>query len=118
MAENKTGWMSNGTEWALVDKGDADTWKPRGWSAADEPTDDAAFVYMEHPDEGVTGKARLPWGARAYWQGIGFAPAAPPDPVDLTRDPHLRDQRAEKAPAKPAKATEKTAAKADEPKEK
>lgn len=84
-------WVKNlAGEKALVDDADRDRWKLHGWTEADEPTD-REFVWMEHADDGVTQPGLVPWGARDYWQGIGWEPSAPPEPVNPTRDPVLTD---------------------------
>jgi hypothetical protein len=91
--------------YAHVAKDGVDTWTPRGLQKADEPTRDDAFVWMHHDE--IDGTAKLPWGAREYWQGRGWAFSPPEEPVDLTKDPALADVEPEK-PAK--KAADKTPA--------
>lgn len=81
-----------------------DYWtKVQGWSETGEPsrTDQ---VHVEHPD---AGRGQLPYGAIVGgWDALGWLPTAPPEPVDLTKDPQLVDQPA--AEAVPAE-LEKTA---------
>jgi hypothetical protein len=93
--------------YASVAKDQVDTWKPRGLTEVDEPTDDTTFVHMTHDD--VEGRARIPWGARDYWQARGFRPTEPPEPVDVTKDPVLVDVVEDK-PAKKAAPKKKAAA--------
>lgn len=72
---------------ALVDDGDAEAWtRLHGWAETDEPTGNQQ-VWMSHPDTASPGL--IPWGARDYWQGIGWEPSAPPDPHNPTRDPSM-----------------------------
>jgi hypothetical protein len=86
MADN---WVKNlAGEKALIDVADSDRWSLHGWSEATEPGD-RDFVWMASPEVGRPGL--LPWGARDYWQGIGFRPSPPPEPVNPTRDPALTD---------------------------
>ena len=96
MAE-KTYWMRDiyGNRALVTDR---DRWIPRGWADADEPTD-REFVWMEKED--LEQPALIPWGARDYWQGIGFVSSTPPEPVNPTKDPVLTDVHEE--PAAPAK---------------
>lgn len=78
-----------------------------GWSESDEPAaEDQVWVHNSETD----GRSTLPFGAvgeGSYWRGVGFSPSAPPEPVDLTKDPARRDQ-----PKSATKAT--SAAKTDE----
>lgn len=84
-------WIRNTAgQKAVIDPADRDRWTVQGWSPALAPAD-GEFVWMEHPDEGVTQPGLIPWAARAYFLAIGWKPCAPPEPVDLTRDPALTD---------------------------
>lgn len=105
MAEKKTYWIRNlfGHKALVAGADERDRWVPHGWAESDEPTD-GEFVYMEHPDEGIAGRPLIPWGARDYWQAVGFAPSPPEEPFNPTKDPALRD-----VPRQPDK-TEKPAA--------
>lgn len=47
-------------------------------------------VYVSHEQSG--GHAVLPYGVLAAWGALGWVPAGPPAPVDLTKDPVLVDQ--------------------------
>jgi hypothetical protein len=108
-------WMRDSDAvYAYVPKDRTDTWKPRGLTEADEPTADTAFVYMVHDD--IQGVAKIPWGARDYWQAVGFRPAEPAAPVSPLKDPVLTDVTEDEKPAK--KAAPKKAAKADDTEEK
>lgn len=63
-----------------------------GWDEADEPVSgDLVWAY----NEAAEGHTTLPHDSLAeggYWSGVGWAPSAPPAPVDVTKDPALRDQ--------------------------
>ncbi len=59
-----------------------------------EPADDRQ-VHVAHAATG--GQATLPYGVLAAWGVLGWVPAGPPAPVDLTKDPVLVDQE----PVKP-----------------
>ncbi len=84
-------WMRNAEgEYAQIDgAAERDRWIPLGWSAVDEPADDRQ-VWMRA--DGIEMPARYPYGAREFWQGRGWTFSAPPEPVDLTKDPALSDQ--------------------------
>lgn len=75
---------------ATIPAADRDHWKLHGWTASDEPAD-GDFVWMEHPDDGIARPGLVAYAARDYWQGIGWQPSAPPEPVNPTRDPALTD---------------------------
>lgn len=87
---------------ACVSAADRDRWTVHGWSETVPPVD-GEFVWMAKDD--VTHPGLIPWAARDYWQGIGFEPAAPPEPVNPTRDPALTA-----APASAAAVPDGTAA--------
>lgn len=77
-----------------------DRWtKVLGWSETTEPTgDERVWLY----NESIDGRTVLPYDAsQGHWKGIGWAPGAPPEPVDTTKDPALMDQP---KPAPPAAA--------------
>lgn len=98
MSSTNSYWISdpNGGAKALVDSAtERDRWtQVFGWNEAAEPVSgDMVWVHNAQTD----GRAKLPHDTLAeggYWRGVGFAPAAPPEPVDLTKDPALRDQQA------------------------
>jgi hypothetical protein len=91
---------------ALVADADLDHWRMHGWTEAGEPTDRESVWW--HKDD-VDQPGLIAWGARAYWQGIGWMPGAPPAPVNPTRDPVLTDVP-EKPPAGQAPADKITSA--------
>lgn len=77
---------------ALIDDDSAQEWtRLHGWSETDEPAG-GQQVWMSHPD--VASPGLIPWGARAYWQGIGWSPSPPPPPYNPTKDPALTDATA------------------------
>lgn len=74
---------------ALIDDGDEQMWtRLHGWSETAEPAGNQQ-VWMSHPD--VSAPGLVSWGARAYWEGIGWAPSAPPPAYNPTKDPTLTD---------------------------
>lgn len=82
-----------------------DRWTPRGWTETSEPgpTD---FVWMRK--EGLDQPAQFAYGAAATWQQMGWEYSAPPEPVDVTKDPQLFDQQDDAPkPARRAKRGEK-----------
>lgn len=107
----QTFWLARDTEpVAFVD--DAETAdllvRVHGYTeVTSEPAGDRQ-VYVAHTATG--GHAVLPYGVLAAWGVLGWVPAGPPAPVDLTKDPVLVDQA---EPVKP-----KTAAPAATSKEK
>lgn len=89
---------------ALVEGAETrDTWvKVHGWQLTEEPTS-TDLVWLQHNETG--GKARFAAEAAPQWAGLGWHPSAPPEPVDLTKDPQLVDQpAADLAPAAAAAA--------------
>lgn len=79
-----------------------DYWRQvQGWGETSEPAPDAQ-VYVQHPE---AGRGRLPYASViGGWDALGWSFAAPPDPVDLTKDPQLVDvPAAATAPADTAK---------------
>jgi hypothetical protein len=95
-----TYWLAGPTgEKAVVEGGaERDRLFPHGWRETAAPTD-GDFVWMSHPE--VEKPGLLPWAAREYWQGIGWAPSAPPEPVNPALDPVLTDATGEPASAPP-----------------
>ena len=110
----QTYWITdpNGGAKALVEGAEErDRWVHiQGWSESGEPVS-GDMVWAFNPNTG--GRAKLPHDPLAdYWKGVGFVPSAPPEPVDLTKDPALRDQpAADKPVAEPVEKTETTAKK-------
>lgn len=67
-----------------------------GWTETTAPGP-ADLVYMDN-DATAAPPAPIAWGARAYWEGIGFRPSAPPPPVNPAVDPTLNDRAAAAPP--------------------
>jgi hypothetical protein len=87
----------------------------QGWDEADEPVPgDMVWAF----NEAAGGHTKLPHdtlGEGGYWHGVGWRPSAPPEPVDVTKDPALRDQPATRpAPRSATAATPTTATTAKE----
>lgn len=76
---------------ALVPADAVDHWKPRGWIETTDP-DSADQIWMRHAEHG--GRAQFPIVIARVWADLGWAPSAPPEPVDVTKDPALVDQPA------------------------
>lgn len=103
MTSKQTFWIvnPNGGAKALVEGAEErDRWmRVHRWDETSEPVS-GDMVWAQNANTG--GRATLPWdtlGEGGYWHGVGFAPSAPIEPVDLTKDPALRDQPAAAAPA-------------------
>lgn len=101
-----TYWLAGPTGEKAVVEGDAerDRFSPHGWKESTAPAD-GDFVWMSHPDTQKPGL--IAWGAREYWQGVGWQPSAPPEPVNPAIDPTLVDASEKPVEAKkaaPAKA--------------
>lgn len=98
----QTYWIAdpNGGAKALVEGvEERDRWtRVRGWDETAEPVSgDMVWAYNANTD----GRTKLPFDTLAedgYWRGVGFVPSAPAEPVDMTKDPALRDQ----PPAEPS----------------
>lgn len=92
----QTYWIAdpNGGAKALVEGvEERDRWtRVRGWDETAEPVSgDMVWAYNANTD----GRTKLPFDTLAedgYWRGVGFVPSAPAEPVDMTKDPALRDQ--------------------------
>lgn len=105
-------WMSNpqtGMYAQMAGAAERDRWTAWGYAESGEPGPHD-FVWMRHPD--IAEPARFAWGSRAYWLARGFAPGAPPNPVDLTVEPTLSG--ATPAPATPSVSAAKSAAEKSE----
>lgn len=106
MTPKKQTWLidAEGT-YALVDTADVDMWKPLGWAVSD--SDPAytidQFAWLQHETHG--GLQRFPLASVPHWAALGWYPAPPPRPVDLTKDSALVD-----VPETPAKLAAKPAA--------
>lgn len=115
MTDKTKYWLRNPADgtFAVAEGGEErDRLIPLGHELADEPSDDAAFVWMRH--DGIERPARLPYGAREHNLAREWTFAAPPDPVDLTKDPLLVDPvPAAAEPAAKSSATAKPATAAD-----
>lgn len=93
MTEKKYEWIANSDgDYARVDPDAVDTWIPRGWKIAPAPTvaDGDRKVWLKHELHG--GLARFSAAVAPQWASLGWHPADPPVPVDLTKDPQLVDQ--------------------------
>lgn len=123
--KQQTYWIthSNGGAKALVEgAAERDRWKNlHGWEDTTEPVSgDKVWVHNATTD----GRTVLPFDVvrrGSYWHGVGFVASAPAEPVDLTRDPVLRDQPAtatNSASASKAGDVATTAADSGNPKEK
>jgi hypothetical protein len=104
--------MSKTTYWITTAEGtygqvegveERDRWTPLGWTvAADEPAP-TDFVWMRK--DGIDRPARFAYGAASTWQDMGWKLSAPPEHVDVTKDPKLFDQPKEKAKPSTSAAT-------------
>lgn len=106
---NKTYWMRTPEgAFALVTGADErDRWTPHGLQIADEPQPGAGvFVWLEHEDH--HGRQKFPVDTVNEFADVGWHPSPPPEPVDITKDPALRDVPAEPATEAPAAEAEKT----------
>jgi hypothetical protein len=112
-----TYWISdpNGGAKALVEGvEERNRWTQiNGWTESDEPVS-GDMVWVFNPS--TEGRAKLPADSLAegsYWRGVGWTESAPAEPVDLTKDPALRDQEAPTRATPRAAATPTTSASAD-----
>lgn len=113
MSKN-TYWITTveGTHGQVVGTEERDRWTPRGWQVVDAPAD-GDFVWMRK--DGLDAPARFAYGASKTWQAMGWEYCPPPEPVDVTKDPHLFQQS---KPEPKATTTSKPATAADKnPKE-
>lgn len=87
MTDKQKYWISD-TEgvFAQVEGAEARDWwtKVRGWTDAGEPqATDMVHVLNENPE--IAQGHPVPFGALSGWAGYGFYPAAPPEPIDLSK---------------------------------
>lgn len=91
--------------YAVVEGAEArDQWtKVHGWAeAAGEPTaTDLVHVRNENPE--IAQGHPVPYGALQGWAGYGFYPAAPPEPVDLSKPQLVEPLAPAPEPVKPVK---------------
>ena len=90
----QTYWQTRADEPAALVEGAAerDRWvQIHGYAESSEPADDQQVHVV---NETTGGRAQLPYGPLrdGLWAGLGWRLAAPPEPVDLTKDPALVDQ--------------------------
>lgn len=106
MTEKKKVWVRNpASEYALVESGDEqDRLSLHGWTATTVEPGPGAWVWLRRPD--VEGAGRVPVASVPHWINMGWAPGAPEDRVDVTKDPEpelsLAEMSAAAEPAKPA----------------
>ena len=92
---DETLWMRDLTgNKAFIPAADRDRWTAHGWAETVPPAH-GEFVWMAKDD--LIHPGLIPWGARDYWQGIGFRPSPPPEPVNPTRDPALTSARVQES---------------------
>jgi hypothetical protein len=108
----QTYWITTaeGTRGQVVGTEERDRWTPRGWDVVDEPAE-TDFVWMRK--EGLDKPARFPYGAAETWRAMGWEFTAPPEPVDVTKDPQLFDQTTTAKTSSSTSTTSKPAAGAD-----
>lgn len=108
--------MSKNTYWITTTNGihgqvegteERDRWTPRGWQVVEEPSA-TDFVYLRNPETG--GIAPFAYGSVDTWQQMGWEFSAPPEPVDVTKDPAVfaQDQQRAKPAKKAAEAKDNT----------
>jgi hypothetical protein len=93
MTEKQKYWLTDtsGAK-ALVEGADErDRWLPHGWAETDAPVV-GDLVWLQHDVH--HGRQLFAAAAAEQWAGLGWHPSAPPEPVDLTKDPQLVDQAA------------------------
>lgn len=115
MAKNSY-WLTRADEPVALVEGavERDRWvQIHGYTESSEPTDDQQVHVV---NETTGGRGALPYGPLrdGLWAGLGWRAAAPPELVDLTKDPALVDQpvgapapKTESAPAPGATSKEK-----------
>lgn len=101
---------------AVLEGADArDRWtKVHGWTITTEPQP-GDRVWLEHAETG--GKQIFAAEAAPQWEGLGWHPTSPPEPVDLTKDPQLVDQGPPAAPVTAEKTKTSAPSAADKSKE-
>jgi hypothetical protein len=108
----KTFWLARDSEpVAFVEDAETADLLIRVHGYTEVTTEPAADRQVHVANAATGGQAVLPYGVLAAWGVLGWVPAGPPAPVDLTKDPVLVDQ-AVAEPVKPKTATPVAAEKA------
>jgi hypothetical protein len=82
-----------------------DYWGAQGWQASEDEPQAGDKVQLYHAGTGGY-QVLSREAADGFWSGLGWTYGAPPEPVDLTKDPALVDQPpAPKPTPAPAKAS-------------
>lgn len=106
MTEPKTHWIADaeGTKALVTGAAELNLWTAgRGWVEADEPSGQE-FVWLQHNLH--EGRAKFSAEAVPLWEGRGWLPSTPPEPVN-SATAHLADaepvaDKTEKTPKKAA----------------
>lgn len=98
MTDKKTFWLvdASGAKALVTGDDERDRFRPLGWQEATEPSD-RDLVWLQH--DVTEGRQLCPAAASGQWAELGWHPAAPPEPVNLTKDPVLVDQVPDPEPA-------------------
>ncbi len=98
MTQKQEYWITDadGAKALVVGADERDRWRVHGWTEAGAPAG-LDRVWLQHEETG--GRQLFAAEAAPTWSALGWHPAAPPEPVDLTRDPQFVDQPA--VPAEP-----------------
>jgi hypothetical protein len=91
MTEKQTYWMTDtsGVKALVAGADERDRWRPHGYADTADPVA-GDLVWLQHDVSG--GRQVFAAEAAEQWAGLGWHPSAPPEPVDLTKDPMLVDQ--------------------------
>jgi hypothetical protein len=113
MTDKNTYWIADvdGTKALVQGSAERDRWtQVNGWTEAGEP-EGLEFVWLENEQTG--GRAKFNAQAVPLWEGLGWKPSAPPEPVNLAIGPEhpARVQVEEKAQVKAEKVDSDSASK-------
>jgi hypothetical protein len=101
MTDKNTYWIADvdGNKALVQGSAERDRWTQiNGWTEADEPQG-LQFVWLENSQTG--GRAKFAAQAVPLWEGLGWKPSAPPEPVNLAIGPEHPSRAAQAPDAEP-----------------
>jgi hypothetical protein len=102
MTDKNTYWIADvdGNKALVQGSAERDRWTQiNGWTEADEPQG-LQFVWLRNEQTG--GRAKFAAQAVPLWEGLGWKPSAPPEPVNLAIGPEHPSRAAQAPDAEPA----------------
>lgn len=119
MADKNTYWIADvdGAKALVAGSAERDRWtRVNGWTETGEP-EGLEFVWLRNGQHG--GRAKFAAQAVPLWEGLGWKPSPPPEPVNLAIGPEhpSRAQAPDTEPTTPPKTPSRTRAASGDEKE-